>query len=238
MSTDAENLFKELNQYCKEHADEAIVKKYSRYFKDGYNAYGLTQALMDAKKEDLKKRGILDFDLIFNAAPLLMSTGKYEETSFILSMLTTLSDKYDVTVFQRIGQLFETGINNWAHADHLGMVTLPVFLKRQVLTKEDFIPWVTSEFKFKRRCVPVTFIKLIKEEQPYVLFNIIKPLMHDIEREVHQGVGWFLRESWKVNREATEQFLLEYKNTAPRLIFQYACEKMTAQEKLRFKKSV
>lgn len=237
MKPDAETLFKELNLYCKDHADEAIVKKYSRYFKDGYNAYGLTQALMDAKKEDLKKRAILDFDLIFNTAPLLISTGKYEETSFILSMLSTLSEDFNLSVFQRIGVLFETGINNWAHADHLGMVTLPIFLKHKIVKKEDFIPWVSSELKFKRRCVPVTFIKLIKEEKPEALFNIIKPLMHDSEREVHQGVGWFLRESWKVNREATEQFLLEYKDTAPRLIFQYACEKMSAQEKLRFKKS-
>lgn len=46
MKPNAESLFKELNHYCKDHADEAMVKKYSRYFKDGYNAYGLTQALM------------------------------------------------------------------------------------------------------------------------------------------------------------------------------------------------
>jgi 3-methyladenine DNA glycosylase AlkD len=237
METDAKHLYEELNQYCRDHADEAIVKKYSRYFKGGYNAYGLTQALMDAKKEDLKKRQILNFDLIFNVAPMLISSGKYEETSFILSMLSTLTEKFDISVFQRIEVLYETGINNWAHADYLGMFMLPIFLKKKIVTKEDFIPWVTSEFKFKRRCVPVTFIKLIKEEKPEALFSIIKPLMHDTEREVHQGVGWFLRESWKVNREPTEQFLLEYKETAPRLIFQYACEKMTAQEKLRFKKS-
>jgi 3-methyladenine DNA glycosylase AlkD len=236
MKTDAETLYKELNQYCNDHADEAIVKKYSRYFKGGYNAYGLTQALMDAKKADLKKRKILDFDLIFNTAPLLMKSGKYEETSFILSMLSTLTTDFDRTVFQRIEGLFSTGITNWAHADYLGMFMLPIFLKQKIVLKEDFIPWISSEFKFKRRCVPVTFIKLIKEEQPEALFSIIEPLMHDSEREVHQGAGWFLRESWKVNREATEQFLLRYKDTAPRLIFQYACEKMTPQDKLRFKK--
>ena len=34
----------------------------------------------------------------------------------------------------------------------------------------------------------------------------------------------------------TETFLLKWKNTAPRLIIQYATEKMTLEQKLRFKK--
>jgi hypothetical protein len=37
-------------------------------------------------------------------------------------------------------------------------------------------------------------------------------------------------------RKETEAFLLKWKNEAPRLIYQYATEKMTAEEKKRFKK--
>jgi 3-methyladenine DNA glycosylase AlkD len=61
--------------------------------------------------------------------------------------------------------------------------------------------------------------------------------MKDNERVVHQGMGWFLREAWKLQKEPTESYLLKYKDVSPRLIFQYACEKMTADNKLRFKKS-
>ena len=60
--------------------------------------------------------------------------------------------------------------------------------------------------------------------------------MVDKDREVHQGVGWFLREAWKKNHEVTESFLLKWKDRAPRLIIQYATEKMTKEEKLRFRK--
>ena len=60
--------------------------------------------------------------------------------------------------------------------------------------------------------------------------------MTDPEREVHQGCGWFLREAWKKNRDVTEAFLLKHKNTAPRLIIQYATEKMTKEEKARYKR--
>ena len=61
--------------------------------------------------------------------------------------------------------------------------------------------------------------------------------MNDKEREVHQGAGWFLREAWKIERNETEAFLYKWKETAPRLIIQYATEKMTKDEKMKFKKS-
>jgi 3-methyladenine DNA glycosylase AlkD len=50
-------------------------------------------------------------------------------------------------------------------------------------------------------------------------------------------MGWFLREAWKVNAAEVEAFLLKYKDSAPRLIIQYACEKMTPENKQRFKRA-
>lgn len=236
MNTTPELLFKELRDYCMSNADEAMVKKYSRYFKGGYDAWGLTQTLMDEKKKELKMRNILTFDLIFGTAPLLMKSGKYEETSFALAMLATLSNKFDYSVFKRLESWFELGINNWAHADILGMFTLPQFLINKVISKEDFIPWITSPHKFQRRCVPVTFIKLLEEVPVEELLEIVDPLMKDTDREVHQGMGWFLREAWKLHPAKVEAYLLKYKDSAPRLIFQYATEKMTPENKLKFRK--
>jgi 3-methyladenine DNA glycosylase AlkD len=103
---------------------------------------------------------------------------------------------------------------------------------------KDFAPWLDSPYKFKRRCLPVTLIKHVKktrEVMPSILF--VEQLMADPEREVHQGMGWFLREAWKVNAAEVEAFLLKYKDSAPRLIIQYACEKMTPENKQRFKRA-
>jgi hypothetical protein len=52
---------------------------------------------------------------------------------------------------------------------------------------------------------------------------------------VHQGPGWFLREAWKVQPRPVERFLRCWKDTAARLIFQYATEKMTPAQKQRFR---
>ena len=234
-----EELYQDLYSYCRENANEANVVKYSRYFKGGvYNAWGLSQALMDAKKAELKKAGGLSPDLVFKTAPLLMKSGKYEETSFVLILLTLVAKELKKQDFKRLESLFEIGIRNWAHADYLGMFFLPELMKQGLIGMDDFKGWIGSPYTFQRRCVPVTFIKLLKQDVPFPeLFRFLEPLMSDPVREVHQGMGWFLREAWKINPVATEAFLYKWKDTAPRLIYQYACEEMDKAGKTRFKRS-
>ena len=117
------------------------------------------------------------------------------------------------------------------------MVFKPVFWKKNIIKLEDLSNWRTAPNKFQRRAVPVSMLKLLKSTDNYkTLFDFIEPVMLYPEREVHQGLGWFLREAWKIKKDETEIFLLKWKNTAPRLIFQYATEKMTSEEKIRFRK--
>ncbi|MBW6492463.1 MAG: DNA alkylation repair protein [Lentimicrobium sp.] len=110
-------------------------------------------------------------------------------------------------------------------------------MKQGLVDINDFSIWVSSPHKFQRRCVPGTFIKLLKSGISFQeLFTFLEPLMGDPDRGVHQGMGWFLREAWKVKPDETKAFLLKWKDSAPRLIFQYACEKMNPEQKARFRR--
>ncbi len=80
-------------------------------------------------------------------------------------------------------------------------------------------------------------MSLISRVDTPALLAFIRPLMLDVERVVHQGLGWFLRETWKKDPVPVEAFLLEWKDQAARLIFQYATEKMTPEQKARFRKT-
>ncbi|WP_230741467.1 DNA alkylation repair protein [Methanooceanicella nereidis] len=102
----------------------------------------------------------------------------------------------------------------------------------------DMSSWRYDASKWKRRAVPVAMIKLLKTvEDPVQLLDFIRPMMMDKERVVHQGLGWFLRETWKKYPVQVESFLLVWKDSSPRLIFQYATEKMTPENKARLKKA-
>ncbi len=233
----APELIREILSFCEANADEANVIKYSRYFKGGFVAYGLANGQVESKVMDLLEDKSVTISLILEAAPELVAAEKYEETGFALMLLNGRKKQYTIEVFKAIEGWFAIGIRNWAHADILGMWILPDLVKQDVVGMADFKLWLASKFKFQRRCVPVTLIKSLKTTDDFnILFNFIEPLMSDPEREVHQGTGWFLREAWKIKREATEQFLLKHKNTAPRLIIQYATEKMTKEERLGFRR--
>lgn len=231
-------LIQEIKSYCLANADTERLKKSQCFFKEEFVGHGLTAPQQYSKVKELQKEGNFDLPIVLEAAPILMKDGMYEEISIILLLLDGLWKKFTPVTFQTIGEWFPFSISNWAHADVLGMFILPKFLDKKILVMNDFTPWLDSPHKFQRRCVPVTLIKHMKktrEVMPSILF--VEQLMGDPEREVHQGMGWFLREAWKINATDVEPFLLKYKDSAPRLIIQYACEKMTPENKLRFRKS-
>jgi 3-methyladenine DNA glycosylase AlkD len=71
--------------------------------------------------------------------------------------------------------------------------------------------------------------------RPLLVF--LRPLMLDAEKVVQQGLGWFLRETWKKQAKPVEAFLIEWKDRAPRVIFQYATEKMTPDARACFRRA-
>ena len=145
--------------------------------------------------------------------------------------------QFSADTFKVIEKWFSIGIRNWAHTDvTCGELIYPM-LQIGIIDISYLESWRSAENKFQRRAVPVAIIKILKTNPDFKpFFTLIEPLMMDPEREVHQGLGWFLREAWKINRDETEKFLLKWKDKSPRLIFQHACEKMTKEGKLRFKK--
>ena len=233
----ATELCEEIRNYCLANADEAVVKKYSRYFKEGYNAYGVSREKYEEKVDSLLNDKRINIKLVLSASRHLVKSGKYEETSFAIRLLSEFSDQFTAATFGEIGKWFEIGIINWGHTDAICGLLISKFFEKNIISLEDLSNWRTAMNKYQRRAVPVAMIELLKSTDDYAyLFAFIEPLMLDSERMVHQGLGWFLREAWKLKRKETEAFLLKWKNDAARVIFQYATEKMTSGQKKRFRK--
>lgn len=229
---------RKIQEYCIALANEDNALKYSRYFKEGiYNGYGLTSAQIKTGAKELLNVPGVTLKALLDVAPEIISNGKDEEISVMMLSVNGFHKQFSKDTFRSISTWYKYGISNWAHADTLGMLVLPVFLHKKLIVISDFENWLASENKFQRRTVPVTLIKILKSHENYKdLFTFIERLMSDPEREVHQGTGWFLREAWKKKPSETGEFLLKWKDRAPRLIIQYASEKMTAVEKAKYKK--
>jgi 3-methyladenine DNA glycosylase AlkD len=233
----ASELCRDIKSYCEKNSNEAIVKKYSRYFKEGYDAYGLTLEQLESKVSSVLSGKTIDKGTILKTCRLLIKGKRYEETSFAYLFLKSYSKEFNKEIFRELECWFETGIRNWAHTDVICGELLSVLLKKNIINLKSFAKWRKANNKFQRRAVPVAMIKLLKITKDFKpLFTFIEPLMIDEAREVHQGLGWFLREAWKIDNKSTEKFLLKWKNKAPRLIFQYATEKMALQKKQKFRR--
>jgi 3-methyladenine DNA glycosylase AlkD len=231
-------LYDDIVIFCKSNINEGLIKKYSRYFKEGFDSYGLAQELLYNKVDEIVNNKSVDFNLLRQTSKILIKSPKYEESSFAFLFYKRNIKSFSRDTFDDITIWFETGIRNWAHCDVVSGELMYSLLSKNIISLKDLKPWIKATNKFQRRAVPVSLIKILKTTDDFTqFFKFIEPLMTDTEREVHQGVGWFLREAWKKQRKTTENFLLKWKDISPRLIFQYACEKMTAEEKSRFKRT-
>jgi 3-methyladenine DNA glycosylase AlkD len=237
-SARATKLARQVRQFCKANSNDAIVMKYSRFFREGYSAYGLDDKAYDKGVALVSTDNKMTLQTALGAAPYLLKSGKYEETIFAIRFLKMHVSEFTSDTFRRLEKWFDYGISNWAHADILSGDVFPVFIIENIVPLQTFGPWRSGPNKFQRRAAAVTLIKILKERKSFrEFFEFIEPLMTDSAREVHQGVGWFLREAWKLRKTETEKFLMKWKNESPRLIYQYATEKMTPAQKRMFKRN-
>jgi len=234
-------IYREIISSAEEHfsarANPANVVKYARYFKDGYDAWGVdAKAIKDFAKEISETHKSLSPQQIIDLGLMLFTRGKYEMGSLAINLSEIRLKDFDKETFKELKRWFDFGVGNWAHADYLCSKILPYFLQKELVHYQEFEPWLRSSSKWTRRAVPVSLIKIKKEHEPESLLTFISPLMTDPERVVHQGTGWFLRELWKVHPKVVEDFLYKYRNTAARLIIQYATEKLSKEERIRFRR--
>lgn len=236
----ARAIFKEVRAFCEANADPDRASRYARFFTEGYDAYGVDYRIPEW---DLNKTSWADRlraagpEALIETGNLLTATGKYEECSFAVLMAENLPEFYTPELFRGLGGWFDSGgIRNWGHTDVLCKMVLSHFLTRRIVTLSDLVEWRDSPAKYKRRASAVTLVESIEVRDIPAWLAFLEPLMSDTEKVVHQGAGWLLRELWKREQKPIEAFLMKYKDTAPRLIYQYATEKMDAAGKARFRR--
>jgi len=229
----------EIREFLKKNSDEKIVQKYARYFNEGYDAYGINKEKFSQKRDEWFRfcEKNLTLEDILTLCENLMKTGKYEEASIALDFFIRLKKNYNKKLFDIIGKWFQKYIINWAHSDWACSDILYFFIKDKIVSLNKLVGWTNSSSKWKRRAVAVTLVKLVSKDD-YIKegLSVSRKLILDPERVVHQGVGWLLRETWKKSPKEVEDFLFKWKNKAPRLVIQYATEKIDKEKRKKFRR--
>lgn len=230
---------KEIRDFCITNSKQSNIDKYSRYFKEGFDGYGIDQKVYEAQRDlwvaDWQKE--MTIGSYLELGDRLVQYGKYEEISFAISFLNSERANYSESTFDRIGNWFDMGISNWATTDVLCMLVLPNFLIDNIIKFDKLKEWTTSNSEWQRRAVPVTLVEMIKQDlKPETAFDLIEPLMLDDSEYVQKGIGTLMRGLWKIYPVEIEAFLLKWKDQCGRLIIQYATEKMDKEYRKKFRK--
>ncbi len=231
-------IFSFCESYFFDHENPQLAAKYARYFTEGYDAFGLEEAQLKELRQLIFQNFEPTVPELASLAYHFFATGKYEFGSLALILLKKHRPRYTRLVYDEIKRCLDDVVENWAHSDLIATKLTPVLLELDIATMEDFASWLSSPSKWTRRVAAVTMLYQRTRLSAQELLDFIQPLMCDTERAVQQGVGWFLRELWKLHPREVEDFLFTNKETAPRLIIQYATEKMNKDKKKRFRRAI
>ena len=231
---------KEIRDFCIKNTKQSNIDKYSRYFKEGFDGYGIDQKVYEAQRDfwisNWKKE--MTIDKYLELGDKLIQAGKFEEISFAVSFLQSERENYTESTFDRIGNWFDIGISNWANTDVLCMLVLSSFLTDKVIEFDKLKEWTKSNSEWKRRAVPVTLVELVKNDlKPEMALALIEPLVLDDSEYVQKGIGTLLRGLWKTYPVEIENFMLKWKDQCGRLIIRYATEKMDKEYRKKFRRT-
>jgi 3-methyladenine DNA glycosylase AlkD len=130
-------------------------------------------------------------------------------------------------------------IENWEHADALSSLYSILLERYPNLVLPTFKKWNLSNNPWKQRVSIVSLIYYAspKRKAPHVklVLEMVKPLIGSKDKYVRKGVGWTLRESYKLYPKETFTFLKKHICELSSDSFSYATEKVTKKEKIELK---
>ena len=231
---------KEIRAFCESNSDPKIIATYSKYFKEGFDGFGIDNKMLIKQIESWIDQWKVDMNLqnYIDLTDELMKNGKFEEKSIAIHLIKSKKSEHTEETFNRIGKWFDLGISNWGITDVLCMLVLPHFFSEHIIGFDKLKAWTTSQNEWQRRAVPVTLVELLKKDlECNEAINVIEPLMMDESEYVQKGLGTLLRGLWKKQPQETEKFLFDWKDKCGRLIIRYATEKMDKEYRKKFRKS-
>lgn len=126
-------VIKEVRTFYKAYSDPDLVKKYSRFFVEGYDAYGVNQNVIESQRLIWfdKFRARLGFNEFLQLGDLLVAGGKYEEVFLGFWFIRQFEQEFTKDTFIRLSSWLENGICNWAQTDVFSGDIVSSFLLKQ-----------------------------------------------------------------------------------------------------------
>jgi 3-methyladenine DNA glycosylase AlkD len=115
-------------------------------------------------------------------------------------------------------------VNNWDLVDSSAHIIMGAYLENR--DRELLYTFASSSSLWKNRIAVVATWHFIRKNDLKDILQLSEMLMHHPHDLMHKAIGWMLREAWKRDPLAIEEFLDEHADVMPRTMLRYAIEKM------------
>ncbi|MCK9557085.1 MAG: DNA alkylation repair protein [Candidatus Cloacimonetes bacterium] len=227
-------IYKLVEKFCfdRENPEKAIQNM--RNFSEGYDAFGIDDEEIKILRDrildeyDLSPRDLADFGLI------LLKSGKYEFGTLAIFLIKKHRPRLDPYIRERVKEWLDTAVENWAHADLLGIKILPVLFELELTDLQSFSSWRDSPSKWTRRAAITSLIWLRKAFPAEDVLRFIEPVLNDKEHVVQQAICWLLKDLWNKAGEPVEEFLETHKNDMNRTTLKQVTATMPLSKARKF----
>jgi 3-methyladenine DNA glycosylase AlkD len=215
-------------------ADPKRATGVARFFKSGKGQYGEGDRFLGITVPIQRKTALRYRDLPLREIEMLLASPIHEVRFAALEILV---DQYERAAEPDREAIFRfylqhtAGVNNWDLVDTSAPYIVGEHLK---IRPRDLLDTLAdSPILWERRIAIVSTLTLIKAGELDDTFRIAAKLLSDEHDLMHKAVGWALRETGKVSREALLRFLREHYLSVPRTALRYAIEHFPPEARKR-----
>jgi len=210
-------------------ASDKRKKTNEYFFKTGDNGYAAHDRFIGVRMPDLRSVAQKHIDTPLDLVLDLLGSPIHEERMLGLLILTYRFEKSNQVGRKKIYQFYlkhKKHVNNWDLVDVSAHKIVGVYLIDHPKEKSVLNTLTESPILWDRRIAMVSTWSFIRTGNIADTLRLAKKLLGDKEDLMHKAVGWMLRESWKKDARAVEQFLEKNYHKLPRTTLRYAIERV------------
>jgi hypothetical protein len=123
-------------------------------------------------------------------------------------------------------------VNNWDLVDSSAHIIMGAYLENR--DRQLLYTFASSDSLWKNRIAVVATWHFIRKNDLKDILQLSEILLHHPHDLMHKAIGWMLREAWKRDPLAIEEFLDEHATVMPRTMLRYAIEKMDEKKRKNY----
>lgn len=239
-----EKVVNEIQILLKENAPKLTTAQKKRMYNilnpdiENYVIYGIKFKILENFVKSVFNKSACSYEEAIEVFKKLIRTNVEEEKFAGLHFLNQFKKFFTSDTIDLFRNEYSQYCYTWSLCDSTCVRVLGPFLGKkgnESLAKKTVDEWSNSEHMWIQRASMVILLKLamIKKDfdESYVFGIVEKMLKYSRQPYIEKGIGWLLKTCSKYKPELINNYLLNNKETFPRLILRYASEKLPKERR-------